>query len=824
MSHDLFLKTFSISGLFLLPMMSIGCSKDTDTGSKAQVNEPSDVIQDTAVDTDMDDDGFESEEAGGTDCDDYNASIYPGAEEIADNGIDEDCDGEDSVSPTVNSDVDGDNYTVSDGDCDDNNSSVHPGATEIPDNGIDEDCDGNDATEEAKSISMSEVAVGDLIITEIMKDPAAVEDSMGQWFEVFNNATLPVELQDLTISNSTGSYTLSDDVTVGSKKYVIFGSNADTSSNGDIPVDHAYTGITLEESDELLLSYSGTPIDRVSFDSDFPNVEGKSMSLDSENYDPALNDNADNWCGALSAMASGDFATPGSINDDCDLITIIDDDGDGYEAGEDCDDNDASINPGAVDIAGDGIDQDCADGDAVPANNDVDGDGYNDAAVGGADCDDNDASINPGMLDIGGDDIDQDCDGVLEMGICNDACSVASWNDDGMCDDGGPFAETSACGIGADCTDCGPRYDNDGDGYYDPQGDTSSLSSQWDCDDNDASINPGMLDIGGDAIDQNCDGILEEGLCDDTCASSGDSICDDGGPNADSMLCGFGSDCSDCGARDDEDGDGYYDDEGTTPLDTTLILDCDDSDANVNPGQTDYAGDGLDNDCDGVETAVSSVICDFTCNADSPDQGNGICEDGGFGSESDICALGTDCNDCNGRYDDDGDGFDSEADCNDADPTINPLATSDTCDGQDNDCDEVTDEDLDVLEPNDASAPFYMGQLNNIGDSLTENVYLTYGNDEDAVSLYLVDNFSAFPPDNDDFTCTFTPPAGLDIVVDVYSNGILLGIADYFAAGGAEEVFYEARYLSDDTGTFEFVITEYSNLSSCEPIQVSCVK
>ena len=94
-------------------------------------------------------------------------------------------------------------------------------------------------------------------------------------------------------------------------------------------------------------------------------------------------------------MASGDFATPKSINDDCDLITIIDEDGDGYEVGEDCDDNDASINPGAVDIAGDGIDQDCTDGDAVPANNDVDGDGYNDIVVGGADCNDNDASINP---------------------------------------------------------------------------------------------------------------------------------------------------------------------------------------------------------------------------------------------------------------------------------------------------------------------------------------------------------------------------------------------------------------------------------------------
>jgi hypothetical protein len=43
-----------------------------------------------------------------------------------------------------------------------------------------------------------------------------------------------------------------------------------------------------------------------------------------------------------------------------------DDDGDGYTENEgDCNDADASVNPGAADICGDGIDQDCSGADAV---------------------------------------------------------------------------------------------------------------------------------------------------------------------------------------------------------------------------------------------------------------------------------------------------------------------------------------------------------------------------------------------------------------------------------------------------------------------------
>ena len=121
----------------------------------------------------------------------------------------------------------------------------------------------------------------------------------------------------------------------------------------------------------------------------------------------------------------------------------------------------------------------------------------------------------------------------------------------------------------------------------------------------DSSINPGMLDIGQDGIDQDCDGADQPGLCDDTCFDAGDGYCDDGGPNADYQICGFGTDCSDCGARVDNDGDGFYDDEGVVPLDSSLTLDCEDQDPTVYPGATEQPNDGIDQDCSGSDEIVA---------------------------------------------------------------------------------------------------------------------------------------------------------------------------------------------------------------------------
>ena len=105
--------------------------------------------------TDNDGDGY----GVGSDCNDNNASIYPGASEVC-NGTDDDCDGstDEGVLNTYYVDNDGDGYgkffdpacsapsgyVSNSNDCNDNSASINPGASEIANDGIDQDCNGSD--------------------------------------------------------------------------------------------------------------------------------------------------------------------------------------------------------------------------------------------------------------------------------------------------------------------------------------------------------------------------------------------------------------------------------------------------------------------------------------------------------------------------------------------------------------------------------------------------------------------------------------------------------------------------------------------------------
>jgi hypothetical protein len=97
-------------------------------------------------------------------------------------------------------------------------------------------------------------------------------------------------------------------------------------------------------------------------------------------------------------------------------------DADGFNASVDCDDNEPTINPDAEEIYYDGIDQDCdasndndADGDGIPADVYTDTNG-NLIPLQGGDCDDSNPNISPNEVEVACDGLDNNCDDVTDEG------------------------------------------------------------------------------------------------------------------------------------------------------------------------------------------------------------------------------------------------------------------------------------------------------------------------------------------------------------------------------------------------------------------------
>jgi len=166
----------------------------------------------------------------------------------------------------------------------------------------------------------------------------------------------------------------------------------------------------------------------------------------------------------------------------------------------DCDDNDAMINPDAIELC-DGIDNNCSgmiddNLDVFTYYLDADSDGYGDAAVSKdtcqatpiagyvanmLDCNDDDPTINPDATEIC-DGIDNNCSGTVD-----DNLEVFTY-----------------------------YLDADNDGYGDPMMGkdtcqntpiTGYVTDDSDCDDTNPQINPNAIDVVNNGIDEDCDGV-----------------------------------------------------------------------------------------------------------------------------------------------------------------------------------------------------------------------------------------------------------------------------------------------------------------------------
>ena len=554
---------------------------------------------------DADRDGERTHAVGGTDCDDADASVGVGQEEVCGNGRDDDCDGvidDRGVGEAVfYADGDGDGfgaaahqlilcdqpagYAAVDGDCDDANSAAHPGAVEDCTDGFDNDCDG-----EVDNVAQPPLWWPD-------NDGDGRGDRMGPMVASCRPGDNLVDNNDDCDDENPGAY-------LGAPEVPYDGVDQDCAGGDDFDLDgDGYRLDPTSTTDAVSEDYTPDP----------------GWELDCNDRDPFVHPHA--------AETHYD-----GVDQDCDGADDFDADGDGWASslhgGEDCDDADREVFPGAEDRPRDGVDSNCDGSDDY----DADGDGHRAPSVGGDDCDDDNPRVwlnCATCVDEDEDGVWVGCDDPTRVEDCDDANELA-WESCATCRDADQDGRFTGCDryppdTAEDCDDaraevwtaaaCVSCRDEDQDGAW-VGCDAYPIGFLEDCDDERVNAWASCAtcpDADGDGVGAGqCDGSNLD--CDDTLAAAWTTCLTCADLDGDGVPAG---DC-DIAALDIDDGDPNTTTGGGACVDADLdgafvdcdqyvsvARDCDDSDPESVVAEWEVPGDGIDQDCDGSDLPVA---------------------------------------------------------------------------------------------------------------------------------------------------------------------------------------------------------------------------
>ncbi len=398
--------------------------------------------------------------------------------------------------------------------------------------------------------------------------------------------------------------------------------------------------------------------------------------------------------------------------------------------GDDCNDSDPAVNPGATEIC-DNVDNDCdlstPDGSAESwygtscdgPDTDLCNEGTYQCTSGSKTCSDNtgnnveicngqDDDCNPATSDGSGDpDIGTSCDGP-DTDLCKEgtyqcssgtkSCSDNTGNNVEICngedDDCNPATSDGSAEswYGTSCD--GPDTDLCAEGVFQCTGGIKTCSDTTGnnveiCNGRDDDCNPATSDDSGDPdIGTSCDGpdtdLCKEGTYQ---CSNGTKSCSDNTGNNLETCNGEDDDCdnqTDEGLTTDADGDGH-----STPASCLGTKDdCNDSDNTIYPGAPELC-DRKDNDCDGDIIIDENLTRTTTCGVgECVNRGTETCINGEWGNSTCIPkqpsaeTCDNKDNNCNNQTDE---GCDDDND-NYCDSTMTIVGTPSTCTAGGGDC------------------------------------------------------------------------------------------------------------------------------------------